>query len=48
MGKTSTSLQNAIASAGATANRTMGPAYAVARTARMRTRRGEGDMGGSR
>ena len=42
-GRTSTSLQNAIASAGAAANRTMGPAYVVASTATMSTSRG--DMG---
>ena len=42
-GRTSTSLQNAIASAGAAANRTMGPAYVVASTATMST--SKGDMG---
>ena len=42
-GRTSISLQNAIASAGAAANRTMGPAYVVASTATMSTSRG--DMG---
>lgn len=35
--------QNAMASAGAVTNRTIGPAYVVASTAPMRTRRG--DMG---
>src|SRR5207244_13658300 len=40
-GSTSTSRQNAIASAGAVANRTMGPAYVVASTATIRTRRGD-------
>src|SRR2546427_7043797 len=43
-GSTSTSRQNAIATAGAAANRTIGPAYVVARTATMRTT--SGDMGG--
>src|SRR5712692_9723055 len=42
-GRTSASLQNAIARAGAAANRTIGPAYVVASTATMSTRRG--DMG---
>src|SRR2546430_16268348 len=42
-GRTSVSLQNAIASAGAAANRTMGPAYVVASTATIRTK--SGDMG---
>src|SRR4029077_1190901 len=42
-GRVSVRRQNAIASAGATANRTMGPAYVVASTAMMSTRRG--DMG---
>src|SRR3989442_1143181 len=40
-GSTSTSRQNATASAGAVANRTMGPAYMVASTATIRTRRGD-------
>src|SRR5256886_17465948 len=42
-GSTNASLQNAIANAGAAAKRTIGPAYVVARTATMSTRRG--DMG---
>src|SRR5213079_218788 len=44
-GRTRTSRQNAIATAGATANRTIGPAYVVARTATMRT--SSGDIGGT-
>src|SRR5438034_1304157 len=43
-GRTSASLQNAIATAGAVANRTIGPAYVVASTATMSTSRG--GMGG--
>src|SRR2546423_223140 len=42
-GSTGAGLQNAIATAGAAAKRTMGPAYVGARTATMSTRRG--DMG---
>src|SRR2546426_9957361 len=42
-GRTIASLQNAIASAGAVANRTRGPAYVVASTATISTR--SGDMG---
>ena len=44
-GSTRTSRQNAIATAGAAANRTIGPAYVVARTATMRT--SSGDIGGT-
>src|SRR5947207_9160903 len=40
-GRTSANRQNAIASAGAVANRTMGPAYVVASTATIKTRRGD-------
>ena len=43
-GRTRVSLQNAMATAGAVANRTIGPAYVVASTATMRTSRG--GMGG--
>src|SRR2546425_3119300 len=39
-GRTSASRQNAIATAGAVANRTIGPAYVVASTATMSTSRG--------
>src|SRR2546426_458744 len=39
-GRTSANLQNAIATAGAVANRTIGPAYVVASTATMSTSRG--------